>query len=372
MFKVGFIGTGKVFDLNILGYLNNDDVKIAALCNRTLEKAEKKRDIFEIPSDTPIFSDYEVMLNEVKPDIIEILLPHHLHAEVAIHAAKKGVKAISVQKPIARTLKEADKLIRICESEGTILSVYENFLFDPYIRKAKKLIENDLIGDPSSIRIKVAIGGAGGWKIPKSSKEWRSNPEKVGGSKLGSPILFDNGWHSFALGWWFYNEPIEKVHAWTGDLQGYDAPAFVKWKCKRDVNQKHVVPQYGNLEFSLLPQMKIPSQYYPTDEFIEIIGSRGIIKVNQCTAQGNAMSQSEVFKPIIIIRDGKVETIDTSHRDWKQSFINATHHFIEVVKGNEKPLLSGEQAREILKFNLAAIKSAEVGKEIYLDQFSFE
>jgi len=79
------------------------------------------------------------------------------------------------------------------------------------------------------------------------------------------------------------------------------------------------------------------------------------------------MTDSEIFPPISIIRDGKVETYRDFENDWKFSFINATNHFIEVVKGNRKPNLSGEYAKKILKFNLAAIKSTELRKEISLD-----
>ncbi|MFX1596719.1 MAG: hypothetical protein ACFFBK_11725, partial [Promethearchaeota archaeon] len=88
---------------------------------------------------------------------------------------------------------------------------------------------------------------------------------------------------------------------------------------------------------------------------------------NQGTSIGNKMSNSEIFPPMVIIRDGKVETYTDFKKDWKYSFINATHHFIEAVKGNKEPVLSGEQARSILKFNLAAIKSAEQGKEIFIE-----
>ena len=79
------------------------------------------------------------------------------------------------------------------------------------------------------------------------------------------------------------------------------------------------------------------------------------------------MSDSEIFPPIVIIRDGKVETYKDFKKDWKYSFINATNYFIDAVRNNKEPLLSGEQARSILKFNLAAIKSVEQGKEISLD-----
>jgi len=367
MLKVGFIGTGVIFDLNVLGYLNNPDVEITCLCNRTIEKARQKIEKFNLSTNIPIYSDYKEMLNKEDLDIVEILLPHHLHTEATIHSAEKGVKGISVQKPIALTLEEADMMIDACKQSGSILSIYENFVFAPHIVKAKELIDKDYIGDPSSIRIKTAMGVKGGWIIPKGAEEWRKEPKKVGGREKGSPILFDNGWHDFVLAHWFFNEEIEKVFAWTDNYQGIDAPAYVMFKYKQSF--EHVVPQYGNMEFSIMPEMEIPSNYYPTDEFIEIIASRGVMKINQGTSIGNKMSDSEIFAPIVIIRDGKVESYTDFERDWKYSFINATNHFIDVMKNNKTPILSGEQARYILKFNLAAIESAESGKEIFLDNF---
>ncbi len=294
--NVGFIGTGRIFDLNVLGYLYNEDVEITCLCNRTTEKAKKKIEQFKLDEKIRLYSDYKEMLEKEELDLIEILLPHHLHAEAAIYAASKRIKGISVQKPMALTLKECDEMIEACNDSGSILSIYENFVFAPHIMKAKELIDQDYIGDLASIRIKIAMGATGGWEVPESAEKWRKDPKQVGGNlKKGSPVLLDNGLHFFCLGWWLFGEEIEKVFAWTGNYQGVDAPAFVMWKCKENPENKHVVPQYGNLEFSLMPEMTIPSNYYSTDEFIEIIGSRGVMKINQGTSIGNVMSNSEIL-----------------------------------------------------------------------------
>jgi len=368
MLKVGIIGTGVIFDLNILGYLNNEDVEITCLCNRTTDKAKDKIKIFKLQKDIRIYSDYKEMLDKEELDIVEILLPHHLHADATIHAAKNGVKIISVQKPMALTIEDADKMIEECKKFGSALSIYENFLFAPHILKAKELLDSDYIGDPSSIRIKIAMGGKGGWKVPNSANQWREDPKMVGGAKKGSPVLLDNGWHAFSLASWFFGEEIEKIFAQTGNYKGIDAPAYVMFKYHQ--KYEHIIPQYGHIEFSLMPEMQIPSNYYSTDEFIEVIASRGIMKINQGTSIGNTMSKSDIFAPIVIIRDGKVETLSEFEKDWKHSFIAATKHLIEVAKGNKEPILSGEQAKSILRFNLAAISSSELGEEISLNEFN--
>ncbi|MHA1803709.1 MAG: hypothetical protein ACTSU4_04160, partial [Promethearchaeota archaeon] len=53
--KVGIIGTGTIFNLNVLGYLNRDDVKITCLCNRTIKKAEEKKEKFHLEKTTSIY-----------------------------------------------------------------------------------------------------------------------------------------------------------------------------------------------------------------------------------------------------------------------------------------------------------------------------
>ena len=220
MLKVGIIGTGVIFDLNILGYLNREDIQIKCLCNRTVDKAKQKIEKFKLDKNISIYPNYKEMLDKEDLDIVEILLPHYLHADATIYAAQKGIKGISVQKPMALSLEEADSMIDACKNSGSILSIYENFLFTPHIMKAKELLDNDYIGDPSSIRIKTAIGSKGGWEIPESAEVWRMDPKKIGGGRNGSPILFDNGWHAFSLASWFFNEEIEKVFSWTDNYQG--------------------------------------------------------------------------------------------------------------------------------------------------------
>ena len=371
MLKVGIIGTGKIFDLNILGYLNNKDIEISCLCNRTVGKAKEKIKTFKLKPSTPIYSDYREMLNNEDLDVVDILLPNHLHEEVTIYAAEKKVKGISVQKPMALTLEEADRMINACKNSGSILSIYENFTFIPHLMKAKELIEQDYIGDISSIRIKIAISGKDGYNLPESANLSREDSKGVHVRPNRSSILLSNiGWRAFSLGRWLFGEDIEKVFAWTGNYNSVDAPAYVMWKCKQNEDREHVVPQYGSLEFSLMPEMNRNSNYFNADEFIEIIGSRGIMKINQGTSISNKISDSVIFSPIIVIRDEKVESFTNFEKDWKLSFINATKNFVEAVRDNKAPILSGEQARNILRFSLAAIKSAEIGKEIYLDDLT--
>ncbi|MFW9866501.1 MAG: Gfo/Idh/MocA family protein [Candidatus Thorarchaeota archaeon] len=363
--KVGFIGCGVIFNLNVLGYLSNDQAEIICLSDVRQKQVKEKIETFNLGPDIRKYKDYKVMLDNEQIDILEILLPHHLHCETTLYAAQKEILGISVQKPMANTIADCDKMINVCKENGIKLKVFENFTFYPPIMKAKQLIGEGIIGEVNSIHIKTleAFGG-GGWKVPNSAWRWRFDPKCCGGGlDVGSPCVFDDGYHKFWLALYFIEEKIEKVFAWI-DRKVMDTPAYLMWKYKTSEKGDTVVPKYGTMEYNALPDMYLPSLYYAEDDFITLDGSKGVMWINQATAGGNVMSESEVFPPIAVFREGRIETFSDMERDWKYSFINSTKHFIEVIKNGGDPILNGEDGKYTTKFALAALKSSMSGREI--------
>lgn len=369
--KVGIIGCGVIFNLNVLGYLDNEDIQITSLCDRRQKHAEEKINKFNLNPDVKIYRDYKDMLDSENIDILEILLPHNLHCEVTLYAAKKKIKGISVQKPMATTISECDKMIKSCKDNNIKLKVFENFTFYPPILHAKQLLKEGIIGELNSFHIKTIEAPIGGWNVPKSSLSWRLAPDSCGGGlECGSPFIFDDGFHKFWLALHLIDEKIEKVFAWVDRYKNLDIPAYMMWKYRSPKGSNLDMPHYGTLEFNYSPEMLLPSPYYACDEFISIIGSKGIMWINQATSGGNVMSKSEVFPAIVIFRDGKIETISDMERDWKYGFINSTKHFIEVIKNDGVPLLTGEEGKYCTQFALAALRSSMIGKEICPDEIN--
>jgi predicted dehydrogenase len=68
-------------------------------------------------------------------------------------------------------------------------------------------------------------------------------------------------------------------------------------------------------------------------------------------------------------RDGKLTEYWDMPTDWGDSFKNSTLDFIDAIRNDREPVLSGERGREVLKFALAAIESSSKNQEIYLDQY---
>ena len=104
--------------------------------------------------------------------------------------------------------------------------------------------------------------------------------------------------------------------------------------------------------------MVINSDFYPDDDRIEIIGDKGILFVNRCTAKTIDLPE------VMIFRDGKTTPIAVEQVGWQQSFINCTGHLIEVLKTGGNPILDGIDGKKVLQTALAVIKSSLEGIEV--------
>ncbi|MGH2355031.1 MAG: Gfo/Idh/MocA family protein, partial [Chloroflexota bacterium] len=102
--------------------------------------------------DVRIGTDYRPALDDPAVQSVDICLPHHLHAEVAIAAAQAG-KHVLVEKPLAATLDEADQMIAAAERAGVLLMVAENVHFNPLYLRVRDLLRDGAIGRPALIQM---------------------------------------------------------------------------------------------------------------------------------------------------------------------------------------------------------------------------
>ena len=349
--KVGFIGTGRISDLHALEYLANPRAEIVAVCDIDPAIAAPRAEQWGVPANR-VFTDYHDLLALPDVDLVEILLPHHLHHQATLDAAAAG-KHISLQKPMALSVAEADAMIAAADQAGVIFKVFENFIFYPPVTRAKALIEAGEIGDPLTIRIKSNSGTSPNtWEIPGTAWAWRFNPDQCG----GGPLVFDDGHHKFSLAWYFMGL-AEEVHAWIGETEirpGFilDAPAIVSWKFPNN--------RYGSLEVVNSPELVLDTNHYAQDDRIEITGTRGVIWITR--GHGKMMD----VPPVVLYRDRQVFTYSDMPVGWEYSFIHSTRHFIDAYFAGEPPSLTGWEGREILRFALAAQESARSGQAVTL------
>jgi predicted dehydrogenase len=346
--RVAIVGCGRISDLHELGYRNRDDARITAVYDLDKKRALSQAKAWAVHK---VYSSYEEVLSDREIDLIELLVPHHVHADMTVRACRAG-KHVSVQKPIALNVAETDSMIEAADRAGVVLRIYENFVFYPPYVRAKEMIEAGEIGEPQMIRLHVNSGtNETGWQVPESSWAWRFD-EKVSG---GGELVFDHGYHLFSLARYLMGE-VKRVCAWIDQslvIPGVtiDAPATIMFQFKSP-------RRYGVLDFAHTPKMRIDSLYYTDDDRIEVIGEKGILLVNRCTAK------TVDLPTVMMFRDGITTSIPVQRVEWHESFIDCTRHLIHVLQSGGRPMLDGPTARKVLQFSLAAHISAAEGGEV--------
>ena len=376
MMKFVLVGCGRIADLHVAGYQDNPDAELWGVVDVRKKSAQEFAAKHNIPK---VYDSYDDVLADPEVTGVELLVPHHLHCEYTIKACEAG-KNVSVQKPMAMNIEECDRMIAAAKKAGVKLKAYENFVFYPPYQKAKELLDAGEIGELRGIRLKmnnatllsrnVPSFGKGklpanirpglpetGWHVDPKSWLWRFNHTLSG----GGPTVFDDGYHKFSIAQYFGGK-AEKVVSWIDQTQvapgAYnDVPAVIMWKYAG----KQV---YGVWDIVNSEDMWIESKYYTCDERVEITGSRGVIWVTRCT--GTLLPE---VAPVVMYRDGEVIEYWDMDADWIDSFAGATRDFIESIRDDRDPVLTGEDGKAVLEFALAAIDSSAQKREIYLSEY---
>ena len=158
------------------------------------------------------FGSYEEAASDPRVHALYLCTPHHLHMEHTLLAAQFS-KHILVEKPIARTLEEGERMVAAARDAGVKLMVAENIGFMSTVRKSRELIEAGAVGEVRFIQIQEEANYV--------VQGWRAGREMMGGG-----VLIDGGIHSVNILIELGGMP-EEVYASTlpktlHDLEGED------------------------------------------------------------------------------------------------------------------------------------------------------
>jgi len=153
------IGAGYFSQFHFEAWQRLNTVDVVAVCDFDKERAEVAARTFGFKN---TYDDVEEMFLKEQPDFVDIITPPESHLELCRLAVKHNINIIC-QKPLAPTLKEAEKLVNLIEQSDVRMMVHENFRFMPWYREIKKLLEKNAIGNRiHSINLRMRMGD--GWQ----------------------------------------------------------------------------------------------------------------------------------------------------------------------------------------------------------------
>jgi predicted dehydrogenase len=133
-------------------YHRHPATEVTAVCDIRPQALEDFRTRWgDVWPDVRVYTDYHEMLRQEQPDLVSVVTPDHLHADITVEAAEGGAKAILCEKPIATTLQDADRMIAAAEANGVLLSIEHTRRWSPIFQKAREVARQGDLGQLRSI-----------------------------------------------------------------------------------------------------------------------------------------------------------------------------------------------------------------------------
>ena len=163
-----------------------------------------------------VYTDYADALKDTDIDAVDICTPHHLHCTQAVAAAEAG-KHVLVEKPMARTVKEASRMMAAADQNGIRLYVAESADYTPMAKLLREVVQSGkYIGNM------VAASFAGGFRATNfgypGRRAWLTMPQAGG---TGTWML--HGIHSMAQLRYILGE-VEAVYMREHHAASFDRP----------------------------------------------------------------------------------------------------------------------------------------------------
>jgi predicted dehydrogenase len=343
--RAAFVGLGRIYDLNVRGYVDNPDVEVVALVDPSEERRMQRQ--ADWPEARTFATSAELANSGVAVDTVEALLPIPLHPKEVIEFLRNGWH-VNLQKPICNDLNDALLMLDAARESDRVLRVMENYVFYEPLRKMKEIVESEMLGDVVGYTMKSVGTGLGGWDVPGDTWEWQFQQMRRGRGVM----VFDDGWHKLSTALWLFG-PVREVRAWVGTTELFptvqvDAPSTITWEHENGIR--------GVWDITVAPDTYMRSDYYSNDERWEVTCRRGHARVNRCTSVGIQEPSLEVYA------DGETRSFHALDDDWGSSFCESGRHWIRWLHTGEGPLLWGaEESLDVLRFALAIYASSEGG-----------
>lgn len=330
-FKIGVVGCGRIASVysddpkrkyistHIGAYRRLRNTEIIAACDidkKRLDKCLKKWNI------SRGYTNLRKMLKEEKIDILSICTPPETHYSILKEAAKFSIKGIFCEKPLASTLKDAKKMIKICKKKKIVLQINHQRRFNSLHTRLQNIIKQKKLGGIQQVNFFYTMG------------------------------VKNSGSHMFDLLRFFFGD-VEWIQAIFSKNQTRDG---------KNPNVDGVL-KFTNGLFATFQACDVKKYYIFEinclfDEGRLILSDSGDlldfykVRAHKCYSGHNELYRSKSLLKASYKRD---------------SLINAVSYLVASLGKNRKPISSGKDGLKALQLVNASIASARNGgKRVYL------
>jgi predicted dehydrogenase len=349
--KFALIGCGRISTNHINAILDNfEDAELISVCDLIKDRAEQKADEYlnyakkrSVSVIRPkVFTDYREMLQKEDINLYVVCTESGYHAEISLYCLNLK-KHVLVEKPMAMSLQDADRMIKVAKENKVKLSVCYQNRFNPPIQKLRQAIDSGRFG-------RIFAGTAR--ILWNRNKEYYDKANWRGTWKLDGGCLINQCTHNIDLLQWMIDSEIDSVY---GQMGNYMHP-YIQTEDYGSIIIKFKNGAIGNIEGTVC--------VYPKNlkETLTILGEKGTVIIG-----GLALNKILVWD-----FEDKQESLEQLQKECDSEVENIYgkghtplyENIIDVIRNNTNPLIDGNEGKKSLSIILMAYKSQKYSRII--------
>jgi predicted dehydrogenase len=340
--KIAMVGCGIISASHIEAFARQATrARIVAFCDRDADKLEPAQATYARAlgreAEARLTTDYESILADPNIDAVDLLLPHHLHAEMAIAAAHAG-KQILCEKPLALTPQDCERMTAAALEARVTLMHGENWRTAEPAERAAELIRAGRLGTLVGLQATYAH-----WQRIELNRDWRTRPAEAGGGHL-----MDGAIHF-----------IDVLRHLGGEITGVQAMTS---QFRPELGPESEDTGVLNLRYAggHLGQMFAchASRGRGASPLLTAFGTEGCLTLD---AYGGG-------RALTLFPHGEEPETLLTHHHWQDTFNREIAHFLDVVLDGIPLRSTPQDGRSNVQVILAAYESARTGREVRIER----
>jgi predicted dehydrogenase len=322
--RVGLVGAGFMGGVHLNAYAGITEVEVVGVADARVEAAVAGA---KMVGARP-YASYEELVSAEDVEVVDVCLPTALHRDLALRAAGEG-RHVILEKPIARTMEDAQEIVEAFSDDGPRLFVGHVVRFFPEYVGIKEKIEAGDLGTVGVVRTSRRSPFLLGWN------DWYADWRMSGG------VLLDLVIHDFDFLRWALGE-VERIYA--------------RGMLGREYNRLDYVLVTLRFENGAIAHVEGHWGYPgPFNYSIEVAGSSALVTVD-----------SREPAPLELTGDTATPGDVPDLASGKSPYAKELEHFIHCIATGEEPIVQSQDACEALRIGLAATESVLTGEPITL------
>jgi UDP-N-acetyl-2-amino-2-deoxyglucuronate dehydrogenase len=334
------VGCGRIAKRHseLLGCNQISSARLVAVCDIKPERAESIGSVMHVQH----YTDMHEMMRKEKIDVVVVLTESGLHAEQVVALAPYG-KHIVVEKPMALSLVDADRMIVACDRAGVKLFVVKQNRFNVPVLKLREALETGRFGKMVMGTVRVR------WSRPQryyDQDAWRGTWALDGG------VLANQASHHVDLLEWMLGQPVSVFAMAKTALINIEAE-----------DTATVLLRFADGAFGII---EATTAVRPKDleGSISLLGEGGSVVI-----EGFAVNQMKTWNFVEPLPGD--EDILTQYSVNPPNVYGFGHqayyeHVVDCILNNTQQLVDGLEGRKSLELISAIYESIETGREVVL------